>query len=327
MEEKDKTFRVDNAILENLAAFGKTTPQPGQPYQLAIPGVEPLGPFDLWLTLGCCYMLDPKRPLDPVFTKPTDVLTTLEFSRTLAKASFGYEWTTFPSDDYTKIKEAFHRLRTVEFPIWGYWRIKQGKGRPRKKLVESYTGILSDYGYYYASDVIPPDQLPDSKRKNVNRAVTLKNEQGPAIYQRLDVEPEGVYFQMAKPVVMALVEGEKSHIGSTIFRAELFQFRRQLSRNFAATKLLLRTCRQTKKRWPIELDKLVKQIGYTDDNQANRNRQATLKSLELIQSLGVIEHFTHDPKTDQVIILKSARWHFPTPREEELLLSGDDSTG
>ena len=326
MTDKDRTFRVDNVILENLSAYGKRTPFPDQPY-LPIPGVEPLGPFDLWLTLGCCYLLDPKKPLDPVFTSATEVLTTLDFSRTLAKASFGYEWTTYTSDDYTRIREAFHRLRTVEFPVWGYWRLKQGRGRPRRKLVESYTGILSDYGYYYSDDVTPPDQLPDSKRRNVNRAVTLKNEPGPAIYQRLDVEPEGVYFRMAKPVVTALIEGEKGHIGSTIFRTELFQFRRPLSRNFAATKLLLRTCRQTKKRWPIELDKLVKQVGFTDDNQSTRNRQATLKSLELIQSLGVIDSFTHDQKTDQVVIFKSDRWHFPAPSRDEDLLSEGDSTG
>ena len=326
MTDKDKTFRVDNSILENLVIYGKRTSKPGEPYQFDLPGLSPLGPFDLWLTLGCCYHLDPKKPLEPVFRTTTDILTTLDFSRTLAKAAFGYEWMTYPSDDYTRIKEAFHRLRTVEFPLWGYWRINQGKGRPRRKLVESYTGILSDYGYYYADDVIPPDQLPEAKRKNVNQALTSKNEPGPAIYQRIDVEPEGIYFQMARPVVMSLIEGEKGHIGSTIFRAELFQFRRQLSRNFAATKLLLRTCRQTQKRWTIDLDKLVKQIGFTDNNQANRNRQTTLKSLELIQSLGIINGFTHDPKTDKVVILKSDRWHFPSPKRDDLL-GEDDSTG
>ena len=196
---EDKTFRVDNKILENLGSFGTRTPKPGQMY---LPGMEPLGPFDLWLTLGCYYMLDPKKPTEPVATDLTTMLATLDFSQTLAKASFGYEWTSYPSDDYTRVKEAFHRLRTVEFPIWGYWKMKTGKGRPRRKLVESYTGILSDYGYVYPDHVLPPDQLPESKRRNVNQSLTLKNEPGPAILQRIDAKPEGVYFQMSRPIVI-----------------------------------------------------------------------------------------------------------------------------
>ena len=116
----DDTFRVDNTFIENLSNFGKRTPQPDQPY---LPGMEPLGPFDLWLTLGCYYLIDPKKPAEPVFTSLTDVLSTLDFSRTLAQASSGYYWPSYATDDYDRVKEAFHRLRTVEFPIWAYWRI------------------------------------------------------------------------------------------------------------------------------------------------------------------------------------------------------------
>lgn len=320
----DKTFRVDNATLENLSAFGPRSPKPGQMY---LPGMEPLGPFDLWLTLGCYYMIDPRKPTDPVVTSLTEVLSILDFSQTLAKSQTGYQWTSFASDDYTRVREAFHRLRTVEFPVYGYWRLATGRSRPRRKLVESFTGILSDYGYVYPDHVLPPDQVAEAKRKNVNQAMTTKNELGPAIYQRSDVKPEAIYFQMARPVVMALIEGEKGHIGSTIFHAELFQFRRQLSRNLPATKLLLRACRQTSKRWVIALDKLVAQAGLGETRNVGRDRQATLDAIVLLQSLGVVEGFDHDPKTDKVTIIKSGRWHFPAHKRGELEDFLDDSTG
>ena len=315
----DDTFRVDNTFIENLSNFGKRTPRPDQPY---LPGMEPLGPFDLWLTLGCYYLIDPKKPAEPVFTSLTDVLSTLDFSRTLAQASSGYYWQSYVADDYDRVKEAFHRLRTVEFPVWGYWRIATGKNRRSRKLVESYTGILASYGYYYAADVIPPDQLPESKRRNVNQALTVKNEPGPAILQRTDAKPEGVYFQMARPVVMALIEGEKEHIGATVFHKDVFLFRKQFARNFAATKLLLRVIRQTSRRWPISLDKLVSQAGFADDGQTNRNRAATLKALELLTESHVIENFTHDQKTDQIVVFKTNRWHFPAISESE---EGDEA--
>ena len=312
----DDTFRVDNGLLENLSNFGKRTPQPDQPY---LPGMEPLGPFDLWLTLGCYYLIDPKKPAEPVFTSLTDVLSTLDFSRTLAQASSGYYWSSYATDDYDRVKEAFHRLRTVEFPILSYWKIAtRGKSRRSRKLVESYTGILASYGYYYADDVIPPDQLPESKRRNVNQALTTRGEPGPSILQRIDAKPEGVYFQMAKPVVMALIEGEQEHIGSTIFHKDVFLFRRQFSRNFAATKLLLRVIRQTSRRWPISLDKLVLQAGFSKDSrQPTRDREATLKSLELLRDSHVIEDFSHNPTTDQVVIFKTSRWHFPALEGDE----------
>lgn len=306
----DKTFKVDNAVLESLGAFGARTPIPSQPY---LPGMAPLGPFDLWLTLGCYSLLNPKRPGDPVVTTLTDILATLDFSQTLARASYpGYTWTTYASDDYDRVSEAFHRLRTVEFPIFGYWKMaRPGKGRRRRSLVESHAGILSDYGYVYPDDVLPPDQVAEARRRNVNRALTAKGDQGPIIYRLTDVKPEGIYFRMSAPVITALVEGEREHIGATIFRAELFKFRRQIGRNLGATKLLLRICRQTSRQWKIDLDKLVKQAGYDADDQPTRNRQQALRALETIRSLGVITAFDHDPKTDRVVIVKADRWHFP----------------
>lgn len=320
----DKTFRVDNATLENLRAFGPRTPKPDQMY---LPGMEPLGPFDLWLTLGCYYLINPKKPTDPVVTSLTEVLSILDFSQTLAKSVGGYQWVSYASDDYTRVREAFHRLRTVEFPVYGYWRTKTGRGRPQRKLKETFTGILADYGYLYPDHVLPPDQAADVKRRNVNRAMSVKGEVGPAIYQLTDVKPEGIHFRMAREVVTALIEGEKGHIGSTIFRAELFQFRRQLSRNLPATKLLLRTCRQASKKWTITLDKLVAQVGLGEDKNVGRSRQATLEAITLLQGLGVVDGFGHDPKSDKVSIIKSGKWHFPAANRNELDDLVEDSTG
>lgn len=323
-EDRFETFRIDNQTIESLQVFGRNTPKPGQMY---FPGMEPLGPFDLWLTLGCYYLLDPKKPTAPVFVDLSTILRTLDFSQALAKATGDYQWLTFSSDDFARVKEAFHRLRTVEFPILGYWKLKTGRGRPRKRLVESYAGILASYGYYYPADVIPPDQLPEAKRRNVNQSLTTKNEPGPAIYQRTDVKPEGVYFQMSEPVVRALIEGETRHIGATILPAEVFKFRNQLSRNLAATKLLLRTCRQTSKRWTIGLDKLVRQAGLGETRNVGRDRQATLDAVGLLQGLGVVEGFSHDPKTDKVVIVKAENWHFPAGKRGELDDFVDSSTG
>ena len=321
----DDTFRVDNSTLEHLRNFGRNTPKPGQMY---LPGMEPLGPFDLWLTLGCYFLIDPKKPTAPVFMDLSSILRTLDFSQTLAKATGDYQWLTFSSDDYVRIKEAFHRLRTVEFPIWGYLNFAaKGKSRRSRKLVESHAGILASYGYYYPADVIPPDQLPEGKRRNVNQALTYTNETGPAIFQRTDVKPEGVFFQMSEPVVRGLMEGETRHIGATILPVEVFQFRNQLSRNLTATKLLLRTCRQTSKKWTIGLDKLVAQAGLGETRNVGRDRQAALDAVGLLAKLGVVEGFHHDPKTDKVVILKSNKWHFPRANRGELEDFIESSTG
>ena len=303
------TFRVDNGLLQNLQIYGSRTPKPDQPY---LPGLEPLGPFDLWLTLGCYRLLDPKHPDAPVEATLTEVLETLEFSRVITEAETGYRFETFKTDDYTRIRESFHRLRTLEFPIRGYWNLTSTKGKKNRRLIEVQTGILSWYGYTYDDNVIPPDQVVDDRRRNINRALTTRNESGPPIYELLGISPRGIAFQMARPVILSLLEGETEHIGATIYRSDIMKFRRPLSRNLAATKLVLRITRQHSLKWRIRLDNLTKQAGLTNKNQATRNREAALKSLQLLESLRIIRGFNHDLKTDIVTIAKSEDWHFPS---------------
>ena len=319
-DKSDKTFRFDNFLLESMSDnFGARSAKPGQPY---LPGMHPFGSFDWWLTAGCYALLDAKRPTDPVVTPLTDVLELLDFSRILTRADTGNVWVGFASDDYGRVKEAFHRLRTVEFPIRGEWKVVpgKGKGKPRRRYVEYYTGILSYFGYHYPPGVIPPDQLPEPKRKNVNRALTTDNEPGPAIFVRVEgPRPEAVEFQMSDVVVRALT-GAGDHIGATTFPVKVFELRRPLANNFTGVKLLFWTCRQTKKNPATGLDRLLRRLKLYDPKGRNtqRTRDDALDALAILRDLGVIESFNHDPATDKLVVVKGDDWHFPSQKEDEL---------
>ena len=56
----DQTFKLDNVVIQTAPTlFGKRTPQ------MYLPGMEPFGPFDLWVVLGCYSLLDSKKPSAP----------------------------------------------------------------------------------------------------------------------------------------------------------------------------------------------------------------------------------------------------------------------
>ena len=301
------SFKVDNALLENLEIFGKKTPKPKKylpdPRQMGLPlDVEPpLAPFDQWLTLGLYYLINPKKPTEQVNIKLDQILEVLDFSRVLVYASGDYARRGFPSDDYSRVKEAFHRLLTIETRL-------VITNRRRTRI--TYTTILSEYGYDFGPDVFV-DQLPESKKRNVNRAAPAG--EAPPIYEVPGMKLKGVFFRMSEPMVMSLIEHTKSyqHMGYTVFPSEIFKFRRQLARNFAATRLLLRVGRQTRKTWSIRLDNLVDQVGLGETRNTGRDRQFTLDAVALLQSLGVVEGFEHDIKRDMVRIVKADSWYFP----------------
>lgn len=302
----DATFRVDNAFLENLNVFGKTTPKTRQPdpRQMGLPlDIEPpLAPFDQWLALGLYYLIDPKKPTEQVSVKLDQILEVLDFSRVLVHASGDYERWGFPSDDYARVKEAFHRLLTIETRL---------VITHRRRVRITYTTILSEYGYDFGTNVFV-DQLPESRKRNVNRAVP-KTGDAPPVYEIPGMKLKGVFFRMSEPMVMSMIAQAKSyqHMGYTIFPSEVFKFRRQLARNFAATRLLLRAGRQTRRAWSIGLDNLVKQIGLGKSRNTGRDRQAALDAVALLQSLGVVEGFEHDITRDMVRIVKADAWYFP----------------
>lgn len=309
----DQTFKLDNVIIQTAPTlFGKRNPQ------LYLPGMEPFGPFDLWVVFGCYSLLNPKKPTDPVVVTLTDFLEILDFSRTLSEALGFYR--TFPSDAYALVRESLHRLFTVEAVYRGEWSVKTGKrGRPKRQVVEYHSRILSSYAYIYPPDVIPPDQLPEAKRRNVNKAKTTRNEEGPPIYQYKDgPRPEAIQFRISEELLRGLTRTDP-HIGATTLRLELFKLRRPLANKHAAVRLLLWVARQTKKSPAIGLDKLCRRLNIVDPKGRNvqRTRDDLVAALALLQELGVVEGFAHDPQSDVVTVTKAEAWHFPTRDDED----------
>ena len=319
----DQTFKLDNVVIQTAPTlFGKRTPG-----QLYLPGMEPFGPFDLWVVFGCYSLLDPKKPSDPVVVTLTDFLEILDFSRTLSEALGFYR--TFPSDAYALVRESLHRLFTVEAIYRGDWTVKTGKrGRPKRQVVEYHSRILASYAYIYPPDVIPPDQLPETKRRNVNRAKTTRNEEGPPIYQYKDgPRPEAIQFRISEELPRGLTRTDPN-IGATTLRREIFKLRRKLANKHTAVRLLLWVARQTKKSPAIGLDKLCRQLNLFDEKGRNvqRTRDDVVAALALLEELEVVEGFEHDPQSDILTITKAESWHFPAhENDEEGLLEGGKS--
>ncbi len=309
----DQTFKLDNVVIQTAPTlFGKRNPQ------LYLPGMEPFGPFDLWVALGCYSQLDPKKPAAPVTITLTDFLEILDFSRTISEA-LGFA-PTFPSDAYAMVKESLHRLFTVEAIYTGEWKVKTGKkGRPKRQRVEYHARILTSYAYIYPPDVIPPDQQPEGKRRNVNKAKASRNEEGPPIYQYKDgPRPIAIQFRISEELLRGLTKTDP-HIGTTTIPAAIFKLRRKLANKHTAVRLLLWVIRQTKKSPPISLDKLCRQLNVYDSKGRNvqRTRDDMIAALAYLQELGVVEGFEYDPQSDVLTITKAEDWHFPTHEDDE----------
>ncbi len=311
----NKTFKLDNVITQNVPQlFGSRTPQ------LYLPGMEPFGPFDLWAMLGCFSLLDPKKPTRPVIIKTTELLEVLDFARTISEALGHYA--TFASGEYAMLRESLHRLFTVEVILAGEYNVKTGqRGRSEKRLVEYHTRILASYAYIYPAGVTPPDQLPEAKRRNINKATTLSNEPGPPIYEFANgPRPEAIEFRVSEELLRGLT-GKIPNIGATVFPMKIFELRRKIpSRDSTTIKLLMWVCRQTKQSPRIGLDKLCRGLNLFDAKGRNvdRTRESALRSLDRLQDFGVIEGYTHDTKTDVVVLKKAEDWHFPTNRDADL---------
>lgn len=308
----DNTFKLDNVIIQAAPAlFGKRNPQ------LYLPGMEPFGPFDLWVVLGCYSLLDPKKPTAPREVSLTEFIEILDFSRTISEA-LGY-YPTFPSDAYAMVRESLHRLFTVEAVY---------SGKRKQRPFTRHARILASYTYIYPPDVIPPDQLPESKRRNVNRAKTTGNEEGPPVYQYKDgPRPEAIQFRISEELLGGLIKAD-SHIGATTLPVAIFKLRRKLANKHTAVRLLLWVARQTKKSPAIGLDKLCRQLNVFDPKGRNvqRTRDDVVGALALLQELGVVEGFSHDQQSDILRITKAEAWHFPSRKDDdEELLEGDKS--
>lgn len=313
------TFQIDNVLAEAAPSlFGARTPQ------LYLPGLEPFGAFDLWVVLGCYSLLDPAKPTSPAEVTLTDFIEILDFSRTVSEALGHYR--TFPSDAYILVRESLHRLFTVEAVHTGEYFVKTGhRGRPKRQIIEYHFRVLASYAYIYPSDVIPPDQLPEAKRRNVNRARTLKNEDGPPIWERTDIRPRAIEFRVSEELLRGLTKTDP-HIGATTLPVAIFKLRRKLANKHTAVRLLLWVCRQTPKSPKISLDKLCRRLQLFDPKGRNvqRTRDDVISGLNLLASIGVVEGFTHNPASDLLVITKAEDWHFPSIKsesEDDLLTS------
>jgi hypothetical protein len=282
--------------------------------------MEPFGMFDLWVVFGCYSLLNPKKPTDPVVVTLTDFLEILDFSRVLSEALGFYR--TFPSDAYALVRESLHRLFTVEAVYRGEWSVKTGKrGRPKRQVVEYHSRILSSYAYIYPPDVIPPDQLPESKRRNVNKATTPTGEPPPPIWMlKNGPKPEGIRYRIAEDLLRGIT-GDDPHIGATIVPVRIFGLRPTFQQYPTATKLLGWTIRQTNQEIKRDLDNLAYHMNMKGKDR-HKNRRNLLDYLALLKEAGVIEDLVVEGET--VTFSKSADWHFGRRVErEELGNEGD----
>ena len=303
----DKTFKVDNVFIQ--AAPGMIGAKSIQLSLLPDQGLFSM--FDFWVAMGCYSLVNPKSPKAPVTVSLTQFVELLDFAKTVATSDAGYSWSTYSSDSYALVRDSLHRLFSVEFNFRGEYLVRtKPKGRRQRRSVEYHGRFLSSYMYIYPPDVIPPDQLPEAKRRNVNEAKTRKGESGPPVWELNDgSKPEAIQFRIADEMLGGLTR-EDPNIGATIFPVRVFLLRRSLpSRDKTTPTLLAWVIRQTNRRPKIGLDKLVKQVGFAGRN-AGRNRQRVLDSLDTLLKAGVIESVAHDPKTDFVTIVKASDWHF-----------------
>ena len=302
------TFKIDNWLLENAPkTFG------ARALQLHLPGLEPFGIFDFWATMGLYYHLDTNRPTDPVMVKPTRLLETLEFSRELSDATAGYE--TFPTRSYQMLHDALHRLYSVEVDWRNFWNVRTGKrGRPRKQWVEYRGRILTTYAYVYGPNVIPPDQLPESKRRNVNKTALATGEPPPPIWMlKNGPKPEGIRYRIAEDLLRGIT-GDDPHIGATIVPVRIFGLRATFQQYPTATKLLGWTIRQTNQAIKRDLDNLAHTMNMKGKDR-HKNRRSLLDYLDLLREAGVIEDLVVDSET--VTFTKAADWHFGRRVERE----------
>lgn len=304
----DRVFRVDNFIIQHASDVyaARRKPQP------ALPGFAPLAPFDFWATLGCYSLLNPKKPTAPVFTKLSVFLETLQFSRVINDAAGGYD--NYPSDAYEMVEQALERLSTHRVYLRGVYHLKSKKrGRPRKEdrqIFEYYGYIIPEFEYRYRDDVTPPDQVADSDRVDVNRAIVPAGEYKRPVWKLTNgPKPIGIQFSLASRLVQGLT-GEEGNIGATIMPFRIFTLRPTFGPYPLATRLLVWTLRQVRPQQKIGLDKLVDAVKVEGRNRS-RNRKTILEYLDLIQQAGVIGDLSFDEATGFVTFTKAPGWFFP----------------
>lgn len=301
-------FKVDNWLIQNASKLFGTR----RAVQLALPGMEPFSPFDLWATLGLYSLLDSADPTAEVRTTPTAILDVLNFAKVVSEA-LGYP--TYTSDDYGMIDESLQRLFTVEVHLRDYYEIKKGgRGRPSKEWVEYSGRILVSYKYHYPEDVTPPEVAPRSKRINVNRATTPDGQPGPPIWKLNDSsKATGISFRFAPDLVQGLQGG---NIGATVFPIQVFKLRPELQPYPIATRLLVWTLRQTRSTIDRKLDTLANEINIRGKDR-RRNRETLIKYLGLLEDLGIVADVQVDHLSNRVIYRKATDWHFPKGKPVE----------
>lgn len=308
------TFKVDNLFIQGVPEFFG---QKRAAVQLALPGLAPFGMFDLWSTLALYSLLDPDKPEDEATTTYTELLEVLQFTRLVSEELGGVE--TFRTDEYRLVEDTLHRLFTVEVSRQGMYKVKvtdkktgkPSKGRPRHHYVEFRGRILITLRYIYPPDVEPPDLLPASRRKNVNRAKTLNGEPSPPIWKRVDgPKPKAVGFQF-HPQLVRGIQGEM--IGATTIPLRIFGLRKTLGRNVTATRLLVWVLRQTAKTTTRRLSGLADELNLDTRQNPGRTRTALADAFDLLKTTGVVADFSTEERADGdtwVTFTKADDWHF-----------------
>jgi hypothetical protein len=317
--KKTDTFKIDNQLIQRAPTiFGARLRGPSQ---LTLPGIgeAPLGPFDEWAAYGLYALLDPKNPIAPVRTTPTELLEVLKFARNVSNALAGHE--TFQTGNYHIVEEALHRLYSVELERQDLWTvgIPGKRGRPKRRYVYFKGRIVISYSLIYPPGITPTYLLKPEDREDINRARTWVPDALPIWKVKNAPRPEGIEYRIHPDLVRGLTD-EDPNIGSTTMPFAIFDLRRTFGRNPTATRLLVWVMRQAANTTTRDLDALAREFRL-EPTQPGRNRSNLLDGFNMLKEARVIESFT--AQTDEatgrvkVTFTKNKEWYLTNPEENE----------
>lgn len=303
-KHSDKPFKVDNVVLQNVAA--QTAPlqlqkKRAEEYQqLSMPGFDILTPLEECVIYACYYFAEREGKYDQKIQ-----VSLTEFAERLAyERRESGQYSTFGSDVYRDIFDALCRLHTA---TWLFVLSYKGSIYPLN------TRFLTTLGYGY-SDLLGPDGLDPQTApqhilpmlKNVN---PYSDHPAAAVWAIEGRRATSIIFQLSSDLIQGIL-GRGQHIGYSLMPPSVFDIRHKPGGNRITTRLLTWVIRQASNTPKISLKNLRRQLVIAGRN-VSRDRDSIVKGLQFLKDDKVIEDFSIDSR-DMVTIYKA------TPAEKQL---------
>lgn len=289
----DKPFKVDNMVLQNVAAQTAPLRKPrGEFQQLSMPGFDILTPLDECVIYACYNFAEDQGDYTSLIeVSMTDFAERLDYERR-ELGQTGYN--TFGSNVYREIADSLFRLYTASREY-----VVPYKGH----VYYIQTRFLETLGYRYPGD-LDPETVPPHMRRNAN-----PYSEDYAVWAIEGRRPNGIVFRLSSSLTQGIL-GRGQHIGYSLMPPLVFEMRHTPGGSRITTRLLTWVIRQTNKTVKISLKKLRSQLHVVGRN-VSRDRDSIVKGLQLLKDRNVIEDFSIDSR-DMVTI------HKATPAEKQL---------